>query len=121
MKRKPIAYPIQPRHLDTSDIPKGFDPMVDYGEKVILWALVQYCQYRKNWNSFTWNEFMSFVDDKSIKINGPIRSGGSFFTGPGVNFLFTKHEEENNVWTLTPTHYMISVYFLWNPIKLIKK
>lgn len=114
-------YPIEPRHLDTTDIPKGFDSMLDYGEKVILWTLVQYCKHKKSWNSFTWDEFMKFVDDKNIKINGPIRSGVLFFTGLGLNFLFNKVLNSEGVLTVTPTHYLISTYFLWNPIKLIKK
>lgn len=115
---KKIAYPIKPRHLSTKEEPKGFDIMCDYGERMILWALVEYCQWRGNWESFTWDDFMKFFDNKDIKIKSPVRSGILYFSGPGVDYLFTRVlVGDDKVLTLTPTHFMISHYFLWNPVK----
>jgi|CXWL01.1.fsa_nt_gi hypothetical protein len=113
-------YPIQPHHLDSSKEPKGFDNFLDYGQRVVLWAFIQFAQARGSWEPFTHEAFLSFMDNKDSKVNKAIKSGVIWFVEPRLRAIFncvSEMDDDKKVTTYTPTHFVISTYFLWNPAR----
>lgn len=112
-------YPIKPKDLDTSEEPKGFDNLLGYDQRIVLWAYVQFWQAKGNWDPFTFDEFLLFIDDPKSKVNGSIRSGVMWFMGDRLKSLLETREAEENKEkgkrTYAPSHFLISTYFLWNP------
>ncbi len=120
MPKKPreIKYPIEPRHIDTTVEPQGFGVMLGYNEMVLLWGYMEFCQHKGNWDSFTFNEFQTFIDDERTKIHAPLRTGVLVFGGPMLSGLFNEmRTHEGGPVELVPTRLVIVTYFLWNPAK----
>jgi hypothetical protein len=112
-------YPIKPRDLDTSEIPKGFEVLLDYSDLVILWAFVQFWQARGDWKPFTHTEFLAFIGDPKSKVNKSINSGVIWFIGNRLRYLLncSVSEDDQKVWSYGPSHFVISTYFHSNPAK----
>jgi hypothetical protein len=113
-------YPIKPKHLDTSEEPKGFDALLDYGQCAILWAFIQFWQVRGNWESFTHDEFLAFLDDSQSKVNKTVRCGVIWFVEPTLTSILRcskKKAGDKEITVYEPSHFVISTYFLSNPSK----
>ncbi len=111
-------YPIKPKHVDTSREPKGFDSFLDYNQRIILWAMMQCWQYKGNWDAFTHEEFLSFIDNPVAGANEAVRL-------PIIRFVETRlksllriekiRRDGKPTNSYAPTHFLISTYFHWNP------
>ena len=115
-------YPIKPRHLDTKEEPKGFENLLDYGQRGILWAFIQFCQSRGNWNPFTHEEFIAFISDPDSKVNTRVKCGVIWFVEDRLRSIFNYEkvgDGKDDVIKYTPTHFVISTYFLWNPLRKV--
>jgi hypothetical protein len=108
-------YPIKPRHLDTSMEPKGFDLLLDYNDRMILWAFVQFWQSKSNWDPFTHEEFIAFISNYESKVNSSVRSGVILFVTATLKSILHYNEGGNGTTIYGPSHFVISTYFLWNP------
>lgn len=112
-------YPIKPMDLDTSQEPKGFDSSISYAQIVILWGFFQFWQHKGNWDSFTHEEFLSFLDDPKSSANQSLRCGMIWFVEDSLITLIDykrKGLDDKNP-SYSPTHKLISLYFQWNPTK----
>jgi hypothetical protein len=111
-------YPIKPKHLDMSKEPKGFDNLLNYGQRMMLWGMFQFCQAKGDWKSFTHEEFQSFLDDKQSVVNKYMTSAIMKFVEERLSSLLNFRKENRNgkdVMVYTPAHFLISTYFQWNP------
>ena len=108
-------YPILPQHLNTTRDPKGFDTLLNYDQRIILWAFIQFCQYKNSWQPFSLREFIAFISKKDSMVNSNIKSGVMFFVGTELRaILHSMGEGDDEIYE--PTHFVISTYFLWNPL-----
>ena len=109
-------YPIKPAHLDTKNESKGFDMLLEYDQRAILWAFMQLWKHKGNWDSFTHDEFIAFISDHQSEVNKTVRCGIIWFvqTPPKAIIRCTKDEGKKTV-IYEPTHYAVSTYFHWNP------
>lgn len=108
-------YPIRPEHLSTKEEPKGFDTLLRWDQRMLLWAFVQFWQKKGNWGPFTMAEFLEFYDKADrTQINTSVKSGIGFFVGSTLKALLEAKGEKDER-TFHATHFMISTYFQWNP------
>jgi len=110
-------YPIKPNYLDTTKEPKGFDDLLDYSQRIVLWAFIQFWQSRENWKRFTHEEFIAFISNPQSEVNQAVRCGIVWFVEARLQSLLDCKEDENKVLTYEPTHFVISEYFHWNPAR----
>ena len=119
MNPKDKKYPIKPKHLDTSERPKGFDNMLGYTQVTFLWCFMDLFKHRGNWNPFTVSDFENYckgpgrnVVEKRILI--------LHFLGPTLAALLNEapiDQKEPDIKIYTPSHFLISTYFMWNPAR----
>lgn len=116
-------YPIKPKHLDTSERPEGFGNILNYTQITLLWCVVDFCKHGQSWNPFTTNDFMAYINSREGQ-NSAQRIGSLLhFFEPILSALLSREyvDKENRDWKkgyiYTPTHFLITTYFMWNPAK----
>lgn len=112
-------YPIRPQDLDTFKEPVGFNHMFHtYSERIMLWGFMEFCQHKGNWDRFTMNEFLAYFDDRTAKMNAPLRTAVGTFVEGMIPALFCEHRDtvpNGTNHSYKPSHFVIATYFMHNP------
>lgn len=113
-------YPIKPRDIDVSKEPKGFDALLDYGQRCMLWGFFQVWHSKGNWEPITHGEYQDFI---------PRMEPNTYMTCAIIKFVedrleslldYRKGDKEKKIdSTYGPTHFLISTYFHWNPAERV--
>jgi hypothetical protein len=125
MKPQDKGYPIKPKDLHTKDEPKGFDALFDYCDRNLLWLFISFCQFKGNWSSFTDADFMDYLSKTAPK-NIKDRFMVGHFVGSVLaglldrSFVDKENHDYKKGYIYTPTHFIVSTYFIWNPAKILK-
>lgn len=115
-------YPIKPGDIDTSKEPRGFDTLLDYGQRCMLWGFFQFWQAKGNWKPFTHEELQKFIPQ--MEPNAYMTSAIIKFIEPRLeSLLFVRKGDGENKknQSYAPSHFLISTYFLWNPAEQVFK
>lgn len=115
-------YPISPKDIDVSKEPKGFDTLLDYGQRCMLWGFFQVWHSKGNWDPITRGEYQGFIS--KMGPNTYMTCALLKWVGDRLESLlnYTKGDEEKGEEsTYAPTHFLISTYFLWNPAERVFK
>ena len=115
-------YPIKPKHLDTTKRPQGFENILDYSQITLIWCVMDLCKHRNSWDSFTTDDFQEYISNAG---RDRISSVAHFFE-PRLSALLDRSfvDKEDYDWKkgyiYRPSHFLISTYFMWNPVKIPK-